>query len=104
MQSRLAAFVVALLAVPILAQTPRAGEQIQVTLVEVPVNVVDRNGDAIRGLKSENFELLDNGRARTVTHFEAIDLSSAARSRPSTEAVNPASRRMLRIPIGEPSS
>jgi VWFA-related protein len=92
-QSRLAAVVIALLAVPILAQTPRTGEQIQVTLVEVPVNVVDRNGDAIRGLKSENFQLLDDGHARAVTHFETIDLSSAARGRPSTEAVNPASRR-----------
>src|ERR1700687_3132457 len=47
-RSRLAAVVVALLAVPILAQTPRTNEQIQVALVEVPVNVVDRNGDPIR--------------------------------------------------------
>ncbi|HEX9160799.1 MAG TPA: VWA domain-containing protein [Thermoanaerobaculia bacterium] len=64
---------------PTSAQVPTAGEHIQVTLVEVPVNVVDRAGDAVKGLTLANFELLDNGQHRAITHFDAIDLSANAK-------------------------
>ena len=80
MQRLVAVTIVVCLALPIAAQDPRAGEQIQVTLIEVPVNVVDRSGAAVRNLTAQNFELLDNGQRRSITHFDAIDLSATAKS------------------------
>ncbi len=77
---RLVAGVVAgLIALSLTAQVPRASENIQVTLVEVPVNVVDRNGAPVRNLTARNFELIDNGQRRDITHFDAIDLSAGAK-------------------------
>jgi VWFA-related protein len=69
---------IVLLALPALAQVPTAGERIQVTLVEVPVNVVDRSGNPVRNLTKDNFELFDNGQRRAITHFDAIDLAAQA--------------------------
>jgi VWFA-related protein len=87
---RLAAVSIALLALPLHAQSPGASARIDVTLVEVPVNVVDRNGEAVRNLKLENFELLDNGQRRPITHFEAVDLSAAAKKSETSSALQEA--------------
>ncbi|HEY3054011.1 MAG TPA: VWA domain-containing protein [Thermoanaerobaculia bacterium] len=78
MQTKLAAVVVGLFLLPAQAQLPTAREEIQVTLVEVPVNVVDRNGEPVRGLTTANFELFDNGQRRAITHFDVIDLAGGA--------------------------
>jgi VWFA-related protein len=69
---------------------PRSGAVVEVTLVEVPVNVYDRAGNAIRGLTAADFELTDDGKKREITHFEEIDLAKlvAAKQTPS-----PAARR-----------
>jgi VWFA-related protein len=80
--SRSAALLIALLAVPLAAQLPTASERIQVTVVEVPVNVVDRSGAAVRDLKAENFELYDNGQRRSITHFDMIDLAPGVKREP----------------------
>jgi VWFA-related protein len=77
-QTKLAAVVVGLFLLPAQAQLPTAREEIQVTLVEVPVNVVDRNGEPVRGLTTANFELFDNGQRRAITHFDVIDLAGGA--------------------------
>ena len=77
MKSAVAVFGLILVALPLAAQ--RASENIQVTLVEVPVNVVDRNGAPVRNLTAQNFELFDSGQSRAITHFEAIDLAAATR-------------------------
>jgi len=54
------------------------GVSIQVTVVEVPVNVYDRNGNAVRGLEAADFEITDDGRKREITHFEEVDLARVA--------------------------
>ena len=60
-----------------LAQTePRAQSAIAVTLVEVPVHVYDRGGNAVRGLTAADFELTDDGVKREITNFEEINLAS----------------------------
>jgi len=46
----------------------------QVVAVEVPVNVVDRDGKPVRGLTAEDFEVLDAGQRQKVTGFEVVDL------------------------------
>lgn len=57
------------------ADPQRAGQSavIDVTLVEVPVNVFDAAGNAVAGLGPEDFELFDNGRRQAITHFDVVD-------------------------------
>lgn len=66
-----------LLATPLFSQ--RNLENVQVTLVEVPVNVVDANGRPVTGLTAANFELYDEGKKRPITHFDVVDVSTHMR-------------------------
>ena len=78
----------ALLAAPLSAQnqkqapkqTPatedRFEETSDVVAIEVPVNVIGRDGQPVRGLTAEDFEIFDDGDRQTLTGFEVIDLSS----------------------------
>ncbi len=65
-------------------------ETINVNLVEVPVTVVDRNGDPVRGLTADRFELIDRGQKRAITTFDVLDFALPAKSR---SMLNPAARR-----------
>src|SRR6266487_2608057 len=96
-QTRFAAAVaLIILAMPSMqAQRPAAGEQIQITLVEVPVNVVDRAGVAIRDLKVENFQLFDSGKRRNITHFDMLDMSTPANRAAAGPAAAAAARNFL---------
>jgi VWFA-related protein len=86
---KLIAFAIALSAatLSLLAQ-----EKIEVHLVEVPVTVIDRAGNPVRGLTSANFELFDNGRRQKITAFDAIDFTSTA-SLSAISPLNPNARR-----------
>lgn len=86
---KIAAFLMALgaLVLPLTAQ-----ETVKVHLVEVPVTVVDRDGNPIRGLKPENFELFDDGKRQKITAFDAIDFASA-KSVSAISPLNPNARR-----------
>ncbi len=66
-------------------------ETIDVHLVEVPVTVVDRAGNPIRGLTAANFELFDRGAKRPIANFDAIDLASEGAR--TTSPLNPSARR-----------
>ena len=79
---KIAAFVIALGAavLPLVAQ-----ETVKVHLVEVPVTVIDHDGNPIRGLKPENFELFDDGKRQKITAFDAIDFASTE----SVSAISP---------------
>jgi VWFA-related protein len=44
--------------------------------VEVPVNVVDRDGNPVRGLTAADFEVYDNNDRQPVSSFEVIDLKT----------------------------
>jgi VWFA-related protein len=69
-----------LLALPLAAQLR---ETISVTVVEVPVTVVDRAGNPVRDLKQEQFEVFVDGKKVKVTGFDTIDISTLdERSRP----------------------
>jgi VWFA-related protein len=48
----------------------------QVVAIEVPVNVVGRDGQPVRGLTAADFEVFDGGDRQPITGFEVIDLSS----------------------------
>lgn len=66
-------------------------QTIQVNLVEVPVTVVDRNGEPVRGLKQSNFELFDQGHKQAITSFDVYDFASPSIN--SVSPLNPAARR-----------
>jgi VWFA-related protein len=66
-------------------------ETVEVHLVEVPVTVVDRAGNPVRGLTAANFEIIDRGAKRPVTNFEAIDFQSE--NVRSVSPLNPVARR-----------
>jgi VWFA-related protein len=80
------AVAVLLLAVP--AAVAQTSERVNVSLVEVPVTVADGSGNAVRGLKAENFELSDDRGARAIASFEVVDFTAA-----TPGAVPPPARR-----------
>ncbi len=47
-----------------------------VLTVEVPVNVVRRDGTPVRGLTLDDFEILEEGRAQTIAGIEVVDLAA----------------------------
>ncbi len=73
---------------PLAAQ---ASETMTVHYVEVPVSVVGRDGNPVRGLTKENFRLFDGRRPVTFMSFEAIDFSSPESLR--ANAKSPAAHR-----------
>lgn len=70
-----AAFVTPL-GTPLAAQEGRFGERVSVVQVEVPVQVV-RDGEPVRGLTREDFEILEGRKPREIVGFEVVDLSLA---------------------------
>jgi len=77
------------LAMPLFAQVR---ESVTVNVVEVPVTVIDRDGNPVRGLTAANFALQDEGKSRPITSFEAIDFTSPE-SMKAVSPLNPAVRR-----------
>lgn len=55
------------------AQSHEFGETVDVITVEVPVQVLD-DGEPVRGLTRDDFELFDGRKRQTITGFEAVDL------------------------------
>jgi VWFA-related protein len=74
-------------------------ESITVSYVEVPVTVVDRSGNAVRGLTKANFEISDEGKARPISGFEIADFASLAADeraqagKPTSHEISPSARR-----------
>ena len=62
--------------------------------VEVPVNVVDKNGHPVRGLTGDDFEILDDGRSQELIGFEIVDLDAMA----GEMALREAERRIEELP------
>lgn len=57
------------------ASAQRIAESLEVTVVEVPVTVRDRAGNAVRGLLKSNFQLLVDGKPVAVEYFDMVDLT-----------------------------
>ena len=64
-------------AIPAAAQKSAGGvvqEKATVTVIEVPVNVIGKDGKPVAGLTAADFELYDNGKKQEITGFEVADL------------------------------
>jgi VWFA-related protein len=70
-------------------------ESAEVALVEVPVRVVGRDGNPVRGLSASDFTVEDDGRRQTVVGFDAIDLSEKAPAGGASPSDPAARRRFL---------
>jgi VWFA-related protein len=57
---------------------PSFDETAHVIDVEVPVNVIGRDGKPVRGLTAADFEVYDEGERQPITGFEMIDLEALA--------------------------
>ncbi len=55
----------------------------EVVSVEVPVNVVDRDGKPVHGLRAEDFAVYDQGQRQKLSGFEVVDLTTAAATAPA---------------------
>ena len=64
----------------------------QVVSVEVPVNVVDRDGQPVRGLTADDFEVWDGNERQTLSSFEMVDLAALDAAR---QAAGPATVQRL---------
>lgn len=51
------------------ADGPRAGETIDVSIVNVDAIVTDNHGTRVRGLTRDDFEILENGKPQPITNF-----------------------------------
>lgn len=72
----------------------RFSDNVEVTVIEVPVIAVDRDGKAVRGLTRENFEIYDEGKRVPIEYFDVVDLTAVRSATPSQQrALPPAAYR-----------
>ncbi len=69
---------------------PGVHESASVTLVEVPVHVVGRDGRPVANLTEADFELLDDGQRQTIAALDVVDLRAAEAPHPDGHAAAPA--------------
>ena len=89
---RTASYFVAIALLVAAAASAQVKESITVSYVEVPVTVVDRAGNPIRGLQGKDFEVLDQGKARVIRSFDVVDFASPE-SVTAISPLNPVARR-----------
>ena len=64
------------------------------TLIEIPVNVIGKDGKPVAGLTPADFELFDDGKKQPISGIDVIDLAATPAAPDSPERV-PASARRL---------
>ena len=112
-RSRAQAFA-ALLAIAGLGVSPGPGaaqqtfsESTNVVAIEVPVQVV-KDGEPVRGLKAEDFEVYEGRKKMKLTGFEVLDLDAAAPTAQAAAQIPTAARRhflvMFDLSFSEPKA
>ncbi|HEX8252517.1 MAG TPA: VWA domain-containing protein [Thermoanaerobaculia bacterium] len=75
-------------------EAPRLGETIDVSIANVDVFVTDRNGNRVRGLTRDDFEIYENGVRKEISNF-AEYASSAGNERVGVEGVAAAQQEQV---------
>jgi len=65
------------------AQAPEVTFRVEVNYVEEDVRVVDRDGNFVRGLKREDFQLTEDGKPQKINTFGMVDIPVAPIRRPA---------------------
>ena len=86
-------FAAAVVAASPQSSPPTFHETSQVDLVEIPVNVVGRDGRPMHDLTVSDFELEDEGRPQKITAFDVVDLRRNSVSPAPSEPMPEAARR-----------
>ncbi|MGB5174932.1 MAG: hypothetical protein WBQ30_09350, partial [Thermoanaerobaculia bacterium] len=70
-------------------------DTVEVVEIQVPVNVVGKDGLPVRGLTAENFEILDGKKQQQITGFRVVDLDviESSMTRREMELAVPAAAR-----------
>ena len=85
-------------------QAPTFEGSSQVVAVEVPVNIVSRDGEPVRGLTAADFEVWDGNDKQTISSFEVVDLKTIREpgapgepeaAAPAPPELRPAARRHI---------
>jgi VWFA-related protein len=90
--------IVLTLALLVLPTPSRAADQqgfsdvTEVVAIEVPVQVL-RDGEPVRGLTADDFEIYDGRRKMPITGFEVLDLQSSPEQKSKPQPLPPAARR-----------
>lgn len=86
------AFVIAAgIVAPLSAQ--QFSQTVNVTLVEIPVTVVDRGGNAVTGLKKSDFQLYDDGKKVPISSFDTINFDQLTAKGAHATSLPPAASR-----------
>ena len=73
-------------------------EEAKVTVVEVPVNVIDKDGHPVEGLTAEDFEVYDDGKKQTISGIDVVDeRRTVPVPAPGEPAISPFARRSFLI-------
>lgn len=70
-------------------------ERASVTVLEIPVNVLGKDGRPVDGLEAKDFELYDDGKKQSLNAVEVVDLSAATEAGTAGKTDVPASARRL---------
>src|SRR6187402_323354 len=67
---------------PTAPPTPEVTFKVEVNYVEQDVRVVDKDGNFVRGLKQEDFQVLEDGKPQKVQTFGMVDIPNTRPRRP----------------------
>src|SRR5689334_22985471 len=59
--------------------------RVRVDYVEVDIVVTDRQGNLVRDLKKEDFQVLEDGKSQSITNFTTVDIPVERADRPLYE-------------------
>ncbi len=94
---RLSFFAALAISVAALCSTARQGDSVHeyasVSLVELPVNVIGRDGKPVRGLTAEDFSLEDENKEQKISSVDVVDLSRLSDQSALPESLPAAGRR-----------